>query len=101
MNIILLKFGLKPMPQSRHRFTILILLQTDEDPHGQMQLTTNLFHLQLELLLFLDLALESVLIGNDDQCISFLGQFLQTTGNGFCPPNPIICIPGPFVLSIN
>jgi len=101
VNTIFLESGLEPVPQSCHWFAVLVLLHTDEDPHGQLQLPTNLFHLELELLLLLHFAFESVLIRDDDECIALVLQLLQAPRDGFVPPDPVVCILGPLVLSID
>lgn len=101
VNTIFLESCLKPVPQSRHWLAVLVLLHTDEDPHGQLQLSANFFHLELELLLFLHFAVESILIRDNDECIAFVFQLLQALRDGFVPPNPVVCILGPLVLAIH
>lgn len=48
-----LELRFEPVPETRHGFPVVVLLHADKDPHGELELSADLFELEFHLLLFL------------------------------------------------
>lgn len=69
-NIIFDEARLEPMPETRHGFPVMILLHADENPHGELQLATDLFKFGPHLFLLFDVSIQAILVGNHNKSIS-------------------------------